>query len=64
MRRHEYNPFLKQAETIKSQGMFKLWDVPTASFCTPQSSWPERSIKPQEENGYSVSHNAGVHLPL
>lgn len=33
-------------------------------FCIPHSSWTERSIKPQEENGYSVSHNAGVHLPL
>lgn len=40
-------------------GMYQLHP-----FCIPHSSWPERSIKPQEENGYSVSHNAGVHLPL
>ena len=37
MRRHKHNSFLRQAQTIKSQGMFKLWDVPTASLLyTPQ----------------------------
>lgn len=32
MRRHKHNLFLRQAQNVKSQGIFKPWDVPTASL--------------------------------